>query len=405
MVRLSSRVWFSLAAVLALAIAGYALLRPRASFSTTPVKAAKVSPNTATSVSGLDDWVMEGGNPARTRARSEGVTLPIKRQREIPVAGDEGTGSPVAIANDTILVEAEHRLRAIDLKSGKERWSFAENGRYISPAAAGDTIYIRAEADNKGQVFALDLATGKQRWAFTPRRLSSAATGYWGGHLTSPVIANGVVFIGAGKELYALDAASGALRWEYDALEYLSSSATVGEGRVFFSDAEHVYAIDQRSGMLAWKSDTVFKPYFSPIVANQTLFLTNGDNLLALKTADGTKRWETSIPGEGLLPGAVQGSRLFVKSTTTLYALDLATGRELWRFEQPGFVSLPAVAGEQLFTITGISGQMSVAVLDINTGRRLWDEPNAALASAAPVIAGQTLYVRTTDGRVLGLFN
>src|SRR5919202_2090194 len=353
MVRLSSRLWFGLAAVLALTIAGYALLRPRESFSTTPVKAAKVSPNTATSVSGLDDWMMEGGNPARTRARSEGVTLPIKRQREIRVTGDQGTGSPVAIANNTILVEAEHRLRAIDLESGKERWSFAENGRYISPAVAGDTVYIRAESDNKGQVFALDLGTGKQRWAFTPRRLSSAATGYWGGHLTSPVIANGVVFIGAGKELYALDAASGALRWEYDALDYLSSSATVGDGRVFFSDSEEVYAIDQRSGTLAWKVATHFEPYFSPIVANQTVFLTSGDNLLALNTADGTKRWEASMAGEVLLPGAVQGQRLFVNSTTTLHALDLATGRELWHFDPSGFISFPAVAGEQLFAITG----------------------------------------------------
>ncbi len=348
---------------------------------------------------------MEGYNPARTRALSGSITLPMNQQREIHVTADKGIGSPVAIAQNIMLVEAERTLRAIDLETGKERWSFAENGRYISPAAAGDTVFIRAEANNQGQIFALDLHTGQQRWAFTPRRLSSPATSFWGGHLTSPIIVDDVVFIGAGKELYALDAVTGAVRWEYTTQDYISSSATVGDSRVFISDATHVYAIDQQTGTLAWKSPTTLAIYFSPIVANQTVFLTNGDNLLALSTADGTKRWETGFPGTPLLPAAVQGSRLFAKSTSTLYALDLATGSEIWRFDHPGYVSFPAVAGEQVFAVTGIGAQTGLTALDVATGERVWDQPVAALATAAPVIAGQTVYIRTTDGRVLGLSN
>ena len=400
-----SRIWLGAAGLFALTLIGYALLRPGPGLTGTPVKAADAADSSVTSKSRPSEWAMEGGNPARTRAHDAAIALPINRRREVRLAKDEGTGSPIAVAQNIMLVEGQRRLVALDLRNGKVRWTFEENGQYISPAVAGDTVFIRAEANNKGQIFALDVRTGAQRWAFTPRRISSAATGFWGGHLTSPVVADGTVFIGAGKELYALDAATGAVRWEYGAAEYVSSSATVGGDHVFISDAGNLYAIDRRTGKLAWKSATTFAVYFAPVAAEGAVFVTNGEKVLALSAGDGTRRWETGIDGQTLIPVAAQGSRLFVKSTTGLYALDLASGDELWRFENPNFVSFPAIAGDQLFAVTGATGQTAVAVLDVVTGKRLGGQAEPSLASAAPVIAGQTLYVRTNDGRVLGLFN
>jgi hypothetical protein len=42
-----------------------------------------------------------------------------------------------------------------------------------------------------------------------------------------------------------------------------------------------------------------------------------------------------------------------------------------------------------------------VAALDAATGQGTWKQPFASLATSAPVIAGQALYARTTDGRVV----
>ena len=405
MPRLSLRHGLGIIALLALATVGYVVLRPGFSSASTAGARAPGPAQSVSSASAPGEWAMEGFNPARTRALDAGIPLPLDRQRELRVVEDKGIGSPIAIARNTILVEAEHHLRAIDLRNGRERWSFAETGRYISPAIAGDTVFIRVEANNEGQILALDLATGQQRWAFTPRRLSSSATSFWGGHLTSPVVANGLVFIGAGKELYALDAATGAVRWEYSAQDHIASSATVGDGRVYISDARNLLAIDQQTGALAWKAPATFSIYFSPIVAHQTVFFTNGGNVIALSTTDGAKRWEIGFPDVTLFPAAAQGSRLFVKSTSTLYALDLATGKELWRSDHPNFVSFPAVAGEQLFAVIGTEGQTRLAVIDTVTGQQVWTQPVPLLTTAAPVIAGKTLYVRTTDGRVIGLSN
>jgi outer membrane protein assembly factor BamB len=280
---------------------------------------------TLASTSGPDDWAMEGYNPARTRAIEAGLTLPMVQQRELAVAGDDGDGSPLTIAQGVMLVESPHRLRAIDLSNGAERWSLKLDGIYISPAVAGNIVFIRSEAGNEGQMLALDIASGKQRWAFRPKRLSSSSNGYFGGHLTSPVVVGGTVFVGAGKEVYALDATTGAVRWTFAAQDYISSSATVADGRIYIADFDHLYSINQQTGVLEWAFPTTNSIYFSPVVAGQTVLLTNGDTLVALDVASGKPRWVLNIPGEELIPGAVQGSRVFVKSTSSLYALELAS--------------------------------------------------------------------------------
>jgi outer membrane protein assembly factor BamB len=413
--------WLIGAVVAGLAVLGLLVLRPRSAPVATPVASqpnvvqaggprwsgtsggvpAAAVPDLA-SMSGPDDWPMEGNNPARTRAIEAGLALPMTQQRELALAGDDGDGSPLTIAKGMMLVESPHRLRVIDLSSGAERWSLKLDGIYISPAVAGNTIFIRSEAGNKGQMLALDIASGKQRWAFRPKRLSSAANSYFGGHLTSPVVVDGTVFVGAGKEVYALDASSGKVRWEFAAQNYISSSATVSGGRIFIADFENLYAIDQQTGGLAWFFPTQRSIYFSPVAAAQTVLLTNGDTLVALDAANGKQRWALNIPGEGLIPGAVQGSRVFVKSISTLYALDLVSGKELWRAQDLNFVSLPIVAGDQVYFVSGRGASTAVAALDASTGRDTWKQAVASLSATTPVIAGQSLYVRTTDGRVLG---
>ncbi len=372
----------------------------RTSGANSSVPAAAV-PNLA-SISGPADWPMEGHNPGRTRSIEAGLALPFTQEREVKVAGDNGDGSPLTIAQGTILVESSHLLRAFDLSSGAERWSLKLDGIYVSPAVAGNTVFVRSEADNKGQLLALDIASGKQRWTFRPKRLSSASNGYFGGHLTSPVVVGGTVFVGAGKEVYALDAATGAMRWTFAAQDYVSSSATVSGDRIYISDFGHLYAIDQQTGALVWNFPTERSIYFAPVVAAQTVLVTNGDTVVALDATSGKPRWNLNIPGEELIPGAVQGSRAFVKSTSNLYTLDLATGKQLWRAQDVNFISLPVVAGDQVYVVSGMGANTAVAALDAITGRDVWRRSVAALAEAAPVIAGQALYVRTTDGRVLG---
>jgi outer membrane protein assembly factor BamB len=351
------------------------------------------------------EWAMEGYDAGRTRFADRPLSLPLTQQRAVPMPTDRETGSPPVIAGGLMLVETRDHLRAFDLHSGRERWAFGQAGSYISPAVAGERAYLRAESANKGQLIALDLQNGEPVWRFTPRRLSSQQNGYFGGHLGSPVIADDVVFVGAGKELYALDSATGAMRWEFAAQDYVTSSATVAGGRVFISDFKFVYGIDQASGKLLWSFPSESAISFSPVAGADVVLVTRGERVVALDAATGAQRWELGVAGQKLIPAALNADTAFIKSTETLYALRLADGSEAWRFRDLNFVSLPALAGGQVFVVSGQGADSAVVALDAGSGKGVWKQAVRSLAATAPVIAGGALYVRLDDGRVLGLWS
>ena len=69
-------------------------------------------------------------------------------------------------------------------------------------------------------VYALDASTGAKRWSYT--------TG--GSVITSPAVANGVVYVGSFDcNVYALDASTGAELWSYTTGDFLVFLARRGE--------------------------------------------------------------------------------------------------------------------------------------------------------------------------------
>lgn len=351
------------------------------------------------------DWAMEGLNPARTRAVETPLAPPLNQQRVIVTASFEEGVSPPVIARGLMLLETRDALSAIDMRTGRQRWAYRQKGAYISPAIAGDTVYFRAERANQGQLVALELSSGRQRWTFTPKRLSAAANNYFGGHLTSPVVVDGTVYVGAGKELYALDAISGKLRWEFSAQDFITSSAAVADGRVFVSDFSYFYAIDQATGTLIWSYPAHSAVYFSSVATGDLVLISSGQNMIALDISDGARRWEKSVPGKSLIPAGAQGDIVFVKTTNELFALNRSDGRELWSFRDVNYVSLPALTQEYVFIVNGMGAGASVAALDMATGAAVWSQAVPRLATTAPIIAGRAIYVRTTDGRVIELLS
>jgi outer membrane protein assembly factor BamB len=354
-----------------------------------------------TSASGPGEWLMEGSNPARNRQTSATVALPLKQSGVIGIPGADENASPPVIARGMLLTETSKQLRAFDLASGQQRWTYNEPGSYVSPAIAGDRVFFRAESDNKGEIIALDLQSGSKLWGFTPKRISSEANGYYGGHLTAPVIVDGVVFVGAGKEVYALDAATGLVKWEFDTQDYITSSPAVDGGQVYITDFQFAYAIDQIEGTLRWASPVETGFSFSIIATSNTVLVTSGAKLLALATADGKQQWVLDAPGQNLIPAAADEQRAYVKSTATLIALDLVSGQELWRVKDNNFISLPVLSRGQIFFIQGMQASTQLIALDATTGTNIWQQPVEKLATTAPVIAGRAMYIRTLDGRIL----
>lgn len=399
--------------VIGLAALAYMALRPvqplvpqpGAALNLPAAEAPQPVSSSLSSVSSPNAWGMEGADPARTRAVADSLRLPLIRRTLMTIAGTSESNSPPVISGNTLIVEAPKALHAYNLRNGQLRWQFALKGLYFSPAIAGNLVLLRSEEANQGEVIALDLVSGRKLWGFALEDVSSQVNSFYGGHLTSPVVVDGTVFVGAAKNLHAIDARSGRTVWTFNAQDYVTSGAAVAGDRVFFSDFKYLYAVDRRTGQMLWFTplDSAFS--LAPTVAGDLVLASNGDALTALNAADGTQRWTVQHPNESLAPAGAQGNLVFAKSVTTLFAMDAATGQQVWSVRDLNFVSLPAIAGEQLFVVAGIGQGAALQALDLRSGTVAWTQNIPSLSQVTPVIANGQVYVSGKDGRMMGFGN
>jgi outer membrane protein assembly factor BamB len=366
-----------------------------------PAEPAQVVAPPNASDSGFGEWAMEGYNPQRNRATSDNIEPPLSLQREVVIGGDTEFGSPVGVARDTLFVESERKLHAFDLTNGQERWNFDLAGFFISPAVAGDTVFVRAESDDNGYVLALSVDKGLKLWQFKFPAVGSAHNNL-GGHVTSPVISEGLVLVGAAQAFHALDANTGRETWVFKTQEPVASSATIAGDIVYFTDFTHLYAVDLKRGEERWNFDYEdLTLLFAPVVHNDQVIITSQNKVYALDRHSGELLWNQTISTETLVPSAAAGKQIYVKSVNQLHALDQRTGEIIWTYEVTDFVSLPAVTQDQVYVITRAGGNGQLRALRPNSGEEIWQSDAIDLANAAPTIAGGQVYVRTTDGSVL----
>jgi glucose dehydrogenase len=118
------------------------------------------------------------------------------------------TGSAVYIGSN------DRHLYALDRVSGRIRWSFDANSAVgSSPTVAGGLVAFTT-AD--GHLFAVDANAGRVRWKLATGPVVAFPWGYESGDFwtSSPAYSDGLVLAGAGDGyLYAVDAASGKVRW------------------------------------------------------------------------------------------------------------------------------------------------------------------------------------------------
>ncbi|MEU3396991.1 outer membrane protein assembly factor BamB/tRNA A-37 threonylcarbamoyl transferase component Bud32 [Streptomyces filamentosus] len=192
----------------------------------------------------------------------------------------------VAPAEDgCVYVSAGTRVLSIDIAAGHVRWHFEAPAVFLSPpafapgpAVTGGGVYL---ADHLGTVYALDATTGQDRWRIATEQRQSA----------EPVlVADGNVHVGSGSALYTLDAVTGTPRWRFAAGAELVGAPVVADGRVHFGSADHVlYTLDATGGQLRWKLATGGEITGSPVAKGGVVYACSKDRCVyALDAAKGT---------------------------------------------------------------------------------------------------------------------
>jgi outer membrane protein assembly factor BamB len=290
--------------------------------------------------------------------------------------------SPLVVGEVVYVGSTDGALYAVNRADGIQRWKYDTRGPVTSsPAFHNGLVYIGSV---DGLVHAVEAATGKARWTFaTKGERRFTAPGIHGAiprtermpdpfdvFLSSPMVANGIVYIGSGDQnVYALDATTGALRWSFATGDVVHASPALADGVVYIGSWDrNLYALDAATGRERWRYTT----------GNDTVIYNQIGIASSAAIADGL-----------VFVGGRDGK---------FHVVDAKTGAVKWVHNNNGgwTIASPAVRNGVVYFPT--SDGTRFKALDAATGTVKFDLQNKAVSFSSPALAGDVALYGTSDG-------
>ncbi len=303
------------------------------------------------------------------------------------------------------------------------------------PASGGDWPTYRKDAARSGIASEPLAPPLHAQWVFQPRHapkpawpaparhdyfhklfsLSPAVTYDRAFHVS---IAEGLVYFGSSADdgVYALDAATGAVRWSFHTRGPVRLAPTYASGRVYFgSDDGRVYCLDAQKGTQYWswrppgtlrlipgngrlvsdrpvRSGVLVKDGFAYVCAG--IFPTQTVYICALNAETGTPEWiveNDAVSPQGYL--LASESFLFVPTgRTNPQVFARATGKDLGTIEGNGG-TFALLTGDHLLSGPGRDNKDAVVAADTRTRESLASFPGTGL-----VVDGHMAYLQSAEG-------
>jgi len=260
-------------------------------------------------------------------------------------AGSRNIGELWCISSKTVdwpmlLGNPEHTAMGSGPDNLALKWKFTTGGAIIgSPSLVNGVAYFGSTDKN---IYAVDAETGAKKWSFQ--------TGF--NQWSTPAVVNGKVYTGSDDgNIYCIDAAAGTQVWKTFAggktinqlgIGYTAvrSSPVVLNGRVYVGALDgNTYCLDANSGTVVWKFMGVDP---CVILASPTIY----DNAIYIPSTTG------GYPvGQG--PAVKNGD---------FYKLDL-NGNVIWHKEIPYKLNLTPNRGNWLFATASVAPDLGLILL------------------------------------------
>ncbi len=255
-----------------------------------------------------------------------------------------------------------------------------------APAASdGQTLFL---GGSSRKVIALDLGTGRTRWS---HRVAGPMLG-------GVLAADSMVYAGTARpegKVHAFEAISGNERWSTGIGEVEAPMALVGHRLLALTRQGRLIALDRRSGKVLWRTRLAGQRVGPVPLPGGEVLVTGYDSLYLVNPADGKIRLRRPAPGQVVSPWVTLGSHLVAGTGDSMVvALDPESLATAWqvRLDAP-VLSSPAVRGDTAWavTITGSVYRITAGAVDSLRG-----EPWAV--TGAPAVVGDWLLVGGSEG-------
>ena len=226
-----------------------------------------------------------------------------------------------AVAHDARHVPALRKLARAYAMQGRRRLAqqYLQRAAALQPGDAGVAADLKELVPPEPAVGPLN-----QMW--------QALAG--NGAPTGMAVEDGVIYVAyEDGAVRALDAATGAPRWESKLPTRASSAPAVGGGLVLVGGEDGaLHALDAADGRPRWRHQTAAPIYAAPTVTTEAIYAPSGDgSFSALAPSDGKLLWkiDATAPLTGRATIA-DGMVYFGSADGRIYGVDAATGQEVW---------------------------------------------------------------------------
>lgn len=242
----------------------------------------------------------------------------------------------------------------------------------------------------------------------------------------APVVGGGAVFaMDAASRISAVQAASGAVLWSFDAVlpGERSESASggglaYGEGRLFVTTGfGELIALSASDGSVIWRQRFDAPVSGAPTVSGGMVYVAGRDSTgWAVSAADGRQRWVLGgVPSPSgfagpAAPALTDRNVLFPFASGELVAATRDRGNRVWTTPVagrragravafiPDITGDPVVAGRVIYA--GTSAGRTVAI-DPETGAQLWEAGEGASGPVLPI--GGSVFLVSDEARLVRL--
>lgn len=275
-----------------------------------------------------------------------------------------------------------------------------EDGVMATAAIVGDHVFA---ASYGGEVICFDRLTGKRVWTYfsDKKKPNSIIPGFQ----SSPTVTADLVLIGDDFGFFhAIDRKTGELRWKYETLgEIISSAAIVNEQIIFGSYDYTLYCLDM-AGKEVWKFDTADRINGSPAITKSITFVTGCDqHLRAINIETGEQEFDMELERFLIASPCVDEYMLYVGTHEGEFlAINLENQEVVWRFKDESRelpIHSSGALADDLVIFGGQNRQLHC--LERKTGNEVWKFSARGQVNSSPVIVGGSrVFVGADDGYI-----
>ncbi len=263
---------------------------------------------------------------------------------------------------------------------------------YVPIAYGDDQVYVSGA---NGILSAIDADNARINWTYSPRI----------GILSPPSFGDGYVYVGSGAGvLDSVRSTSGAGVWR-DSLSVISSSvengirggASISNGTVYVASNDHrIYAMDTASGRLRWYYELDSEAVSRPLVADDTVYITSyRGGVYAVK--QGTQLWSKNLGVDIWSSPAIADGILYVGARDgKIYALDADNGDAVWSYETGYYIDNSPVVVDGILYVGSYDGK--VYALNAENGELIWKTDTASPVYVSPVVYNDLVFAGTWNG-------